>query len=470
MKILKQTKIVATIGPATETEEVLTKLVRAGLDVARFNMSHGTHEEHLKRFLAVRKVSQSTGKPLAILQDLSGPKIRIGEFSTPTIELIPGEKFTITTDDIIGDENRVSVNYKKLPQELKRGSIILLDDGKKKLEVIEITKTDVICLVVVGGTTKGRRGMNLPGAYLSVASITEKDRVDVVFGVENKADFVALSFVRQAKDIFELRDILKELNSDAQIVAKIETQEAIENIDEIISATDVVMVARGDLAIEIGPENVPPLQKKIIEKSRHLGKPVIVATQMLESMISSPVPTRAEVSDIANAIYDGTDAIMLSEETTLGKYPLESVETMARVAQKTEEDCRVDFGIKNALTVADVITSSIAFSSTTLHTKAIVALTESGGTARLIARHRGKKPIFVFVSSGRVANKMALSYGCIPIVAGNITDLNSGFKIIDSYLISEQGFAEGDRIVVAFGMPSGIVGSTNTLHIHTVSK
>src|SRR3989338_1460769 len=323
IKIFKQAKIVATIGPVTETEEMLTKLVNAGLDVARFNMSHGTHEEHLKRFHVVRAVSKKLNKAVAVLQDLSGPKIRIGEFSTPTIELIPGEKFTITIDDIVGDENRVSVNYKKLPQELKKGSIILLDDGKKKLEVVDITKTEIVCLVLVGGTTKGRRGMNLPGAYLSVPSITEKDRNDVVFGVENKADFIALSFVRKASDIHELRTILKELKSDAQIVAKIETEEAIENIDEIIEATDVVMVARGDLAIEIGPENVPPLQKKIIEKSRMLGKPVIVATQMLESMIHSPVPTRAEVSDIANAIYDGADAIMLSEETTLGEFPLE---------------------------------------------------------------------------------------------------------------------------------------------------
>lgn len=469
-KQIKRTKIVATIGPATDSEEMLTKLILSGLDVARFNMSHGDHAEHGRRFKHVRKVSKQLGKPIAILQDLSGPKIRIGDFATPTIFLKEGATFTITTKDIVGDETKVSVNYKKLPKELKKGSAVLLDDGKKRLEVISTTTTEVICKVIVGGEMKGRRGMNLPGAYLSIPSITDKDRVDVVFGVANKADFIALSFVRKASDIFELREILKGLNSDAHIVAKIETQEAIENIDEIIAATDAVMVARGDLAIEIGPENVPSLQKKIIEKSRMLGKPVIVATQMLESMITSPVPTRAEVSDIANAIYDGTDAIMLSEETTLGKYPLLAVETMARVAHKTEDDCEVDFAIKQVSEIVDVVTSSIAYSAKKLSARAIVALTESGGTARMIARHREKKTIYVFVSSERVANKMALSYGCFPIVSGRITDLKKGFALVDLYLKKEQGFGVGERVVIAFGMPSGIVGSTNTLHVHLIGK
>ncbi len=338
MNFGKKTKIVCTIGPATSSVEKLTALVNAGMNVMRLNFSHGDFSEHQERVDNLRIVMKNTNKNIAIIQDLGGPKIRIGEFENGFINLKKGHKFILTTDPVIGNENIVHINYPLLPKEIKVGGYVLLHDGKKKLQVTEIEGNNVITKVIIGGEIKSKRGVNLPGAYLSISSITEKDKKDLEFGLKNKVDYFALSFIRRPSDILELREILKRNNSNAGIIAKIETPEALENIDEIIRLSDGVMIARGDLGIEIPAEDVPMVQKMLIQKCNNIGKLVITATQMLESMIKSPVPTRAEVSDIANAIIDGTDAIMLSEETTLGDYPVESVEMMTRIALRVERD------------------------------------------------------------------------------------------------------------------------------------
>jgi len=337
---MKKTKIVATIGPATESEKMLTELLKAGMNVMRLNFSHGDFAEHQARIDNLKKAMKKTKLSATIMQDLGGPKIRIGNFKTDSVTLVAGQSFTLTTDKIEGDETRVSINYMELPKEVKKGHIIFLHDGKKKLQVTAIKGNDVVTKVLVGGEIKGKRGVNLPDSDLSVHSLTEKDLVDLEFGIKNNVDYIALSFVRRPADITELRDILKARKSKAKIVAKIETPQAIENIDQIIKLTDAIMVARGDLAIEVPFEKVPLYQKMMVKKSNKAKKFIIIATQMMESMISSPVPTRAEVSDVANAIIDGTDAVMLSEETTLGKFPVEAVMAMTRIAEEVEKSLK----------------------------------------------------------------------------------------------------------------------------------
>jgi pyruvate kinase len=335
--MIRKTKIVATIGPATESEAMLNKLVDSGVNIIRLNFSHGDFKEQQPRVDRFRKVLKKNKAQGFILQDLSGPKIRLGEFSTERVDLKAGDKITITTDKIVGDTKRVSINYPLFPKEVKVGDHVMVDDGKKKFEIVKISGNDVICKILVGGNTKGRRGVNLPDSELSVKSLTEKDMVDLEFGVKNKVDYMALSFVRRPSDITELREILTKKKCKAKIIAKIETPQAIKNIDQIIKLADGIMVARGDLAIEVPFEKVPLYQKMMIKKANKAKKFVIVATQMMESMINSPVPTRAEVSDVANAIFDGANAVMLSEETTLGQYPIETVSAMARVALAVEK-------------------------------------------------------------------------------------------------------------------------------------
>lgn len=332
----KKTKIVATIGPVTKSVEVLTKLLQEGLNIERLNFSHGDFTEHQEKLDNFRAACAQTGMAGEVLQDLSGPKIRLGEFSEGRVDLIAGEMITITTEQMVGDKTRVSINYPQFPTEVKAGEMIMVDDGKKKFQVESVNGEDVLCKIIVGGNTKGRRGVNLPDSDISVKALTEKDMVDLEFGVANKVEYMALSFVRKGSDITELRDILNAKGCTAKIIAKIETPQAIAAIDDIIALSDGIMVARGDLAIEVPFQKVPMYQKMIIKKCNEAGKFVITATQMLESMIKTAVPTRAEVSDIANAILDGTDAIMLSEETTLGEYPVEAVQVMTKVAIEIE--------------------------------------------------------------------------------------------------------------------------------------
>lgn len=467
----KKTKIVCTIGPATETIEKLTALANAGMNVMRLNFSHGDFAEHQNRVHNLRKVNENTGKDIAIMQDLGGPKIRIGEFEKGMIILKEGQTFTLTTDKVMGDEKRVFVNYPLLPKEVKVGGYVLLHDGKKKLQITDIKGNDVITKVLIGGEIKNKRGVNLPGAYLSMSSITEKDRADILFGLKNKVDFIALSFVRRPADIVELREILNKAKSKAGIIAKIETPEALENIDKIIDLSDGIMVARGDLAIEIPAEEVPLVQKMLIQKCNALGKPVITATQMLESMIKSPVPTRAEVSDIANAIIDGTDAIMLSEETTLGDFPVEAVEMMTRISLKVEKDVYTTDTIAeydDSHGITDVTSQSAVLASHEIGARFIVALTESGRTARMVARYRPAERIIAMTLSKATAQKLALSFGCYPIVVEKFSTVQEIMATVKKVALKEKIAVKGDKVVIVAGLPFGKIQETNTMMIETI--
>lgn len=468
----KKTKIVCTIGPATETVEKLTALVEAGMNVMRLNFSHGDFKEHQARVNNMKKVMQDTGKTVAIMQDLGGPKIRIGEFEKGLIVLKEGQTFTLTTEQVVGDEKKVFVNYPLLPKEVKVGGYVLLHDGKKKLQITDIKGNEVITKVIVGGEIKSRRGVNLPGAYLSMSSITEKDRKDLEFGLKNKVDFIALSFVRRPSDITELREMLIKAKSKASIIAKIETPEALENIDEIINLSDAIMVARGDLAIEIPAEEVPLVQKMLISKCNELGKPVITATQMLESMIKSPVPTRAEVSDIANAIIDGTDAIMLSEETTLGDFPTEAVQMMTRIAQRVEKDVYTTDTIaeyEESHGITDVTSQAAVTASHAVEAKFIVALTDSGRTARMIARYKPAERIIALTPSESTAQKLMLSFGCYPLVVDKLSTVAEIMTMVRKITLKEKLAVKGDKVVIAGGMPFGGKNQeTNMMLIETI--
>lgn len=461
----KKTKIVATIGPRTETVEMLSKLVHAGLNVARLNMSHGDQAEHATRIASIREAEKKTGQRIAILQDLSGPKIRTGEYTTERITIEAGKKIILTTEKIVGDAKKIYVNYEKLPQEVKKGNFIMLDDGKKQLVVEKVVGNEVHCKVVVGGELKPRRGVNIPGAYLSVSSITEKDKKDLAFGLKQGVDMIALSFVRRAEDVLELKAMLKKAKKDIPVISKIETQEAMDNLDAILEVSDGAMVARGDLAIEVPTEMVPLYQKEIIAKCNALGKPVITATQMLESMIQSPVPTRAEVSDIANAIFDGTDAVMLSEESTLGMYPVEAVTMMSKIANTVELQ---DFEAEGTETVTDAISDAISQIVTQVGARAIVALTESGTTARMVARFGPDAPIYAFTPHEKTARELAVVSGVYPVIIEKLTSFEQALAFVPKYLKDNKLAKKGDKIVLTAGMPFGVTGSTNMMFVLTI--
>lgn len=464
---MKKTKIVATIGPATESEEMLKKLLDKGLNVMRLNFSHGDFAEHQKRVDNLRSVMKKTGHRAAILQDLGGPKIRIGNFKTESVNLKIGQTFTLTTDDIVGDETIVSVNYPLLPKEVEKGHIIFMHDGKKKLEVKEVKGNNVVCKVLVGGDIKGRRGLNMPDSDLSVKSLTEKDLKDLEFGLKNKVDYIALSFVRRPSDIVELREILKKRKSNAGIIAKIETPQAISNIDEIISLCDGIMIARGDLAIEVPFEKVPSYQKMMIKKSIEAGKPVITATQMLESMIKSPVATRAEVSDVANAILDGTDAVMLSEETTLGDYPVEAVGVMSTIALEEESNYAerqiVRAGKNGDTEVTDSVASSVVKTAHDVGAKVIVALTDSGFTARMIARQRPQATVLALSPNEETSKKLNLVFGCLPVTVEKYNTLDDVFKLVRKNCVDLKLAKKGDKVVLAAGVPFNTKGLTTNM-------
>ncbi len=480
LMIMKKTKIVATIGPASESEAMLTSLVRAGMNVCRLNFSHGAHEEHFEKVKNIRAVAKRLGTNTAILQDLSGPKIRIGDFYKDSVMLKKGDIFTLTTKACVGDETKAFVNYATLPKEIKKSDSILLDDGKKHLEVISVLGTEIKCRIIVGGETKGRRGVNLPGVSLKISCLTAKDKKDVLFGIEHKVDYVALSFVRRASDIRELRAILTKAKSTAKIIAKIETHEAIQNIDAIIAETDGVMVARGDLAVEVPAQEVPILQKMIIEKCNMAGKPVIVATQMMESMIKSPVPTRAEVSDVANSILDGADAVMLSEESALGEYPVEAVAMMAKVALTSEKNyphkealygdilAPKSNGIYSDRNVVDAVTFSVVSTAEAVGAKLIIALTESGLTARMVSRYRPAQPVIVMSQNDYVVRQLELVFGCFPARIDHFTTTTEVMKVVRAYVLKHKLAKKGDKVVVAAGVPFGHVGGTNMIMVEVI--
>ncbi len=477
---MKKTKIVATIGPASESEAMLTSLVKAGMNVCRLNFSHGDHDEHLNRVKNIRAVSEKLNTTVAILQDLSGPKIRIGDFYQDRVMLKKGALFTLTTKACVGDETKAFVNYPALPKEIKAGDFVLLDDGKKKLQVLSVAGTEIKCRIVVGGDTKGRRGVNLPGVSLKISCLTAKDKKDLEFGVTHKVDYMALSFVRRASDIRELRAILNKLKSNAKIIAKIETDEAIKNIDAIIAEADGVMVARGDLAVEVPAQEVPILQKMIIAKCNIAGKPVIVATQMMESMIKTPVPTRAEVSDVANSILDGADAVMLSEESALGEYPVEAVTMMSNVAEIAEKN----YPHREALygdilsagggsahhhkEVVDAVTFSVVSTASAVGAKAIIALSESGLTARMISRYRPAQPVIAMSPKGYVVRQLGLVFGCVPTRIESLTTVSEVMSAVRVYVLEHKIAKKGDKVVVGAGIPFGHVGGTNTVMVEVI--
>jgi pyruvate kinase len=470
---MRRTKIVATVGPASCDAATLERLIQAGVDVVRLNFSHGEHGEHLKVMGAVREIAGRLGKSIALLQDLSGPKIRTGRVEGDGVTLRDGATVIIATDDsILGSAERISTTYAPLPHDVVAGDRILLDDGNLELRVLSTQNEAVRCEVVHGGLLRAHKGMNLPGVALSTPAITEKDRRDLAFGVEHRVDYVALSFVRQAADVEECRALIKSLGGGMPVIAKIEKREAIDSLPQVLEAADGVMVARGDLGVELSTEEVPTLQKRIIEMANGAGKVVITATQMLESMIDNPRPTRAEASDVANAILDGTDAIMLSAETAAGRYPVEAVETMARIARYTEE--HYGFGKPARVTgaVSSMVARSLARVASTvaeeLDCTLIVAFTESGSTARLVSSYRPRARIAAVTYNDDTYRRLALWWGVAPVRSA-FAATTDDMILQGDQLLKERGLARSGDTIVMLGGQSHTAGATNMLRVHSVS-
>ncbi|OUM96133.1 MAG: pyruvate kinase [Thermobacillus sp. ZCTH02-B1] len=471
---MRKTKIVCTIGPASESLEMTRQLIEAGMNVARLNFSHGDYEEHGNRIRNIRQASRELGKTVAILLDTKGPEIRLGKLAEEPIELVAGEFVTLTTEDILGDRHRIPVTYRGLPRDVKPGDTILLDDGLIGLKVVEVRDTEIRCEIQNSGPIKSKKGVNVPGVAISLPGITEKDANDILFGIEQGIDFIAASFVRRASDVLEIRELLERHNaSHIQIIAKIENRQGVDNLDEILEVADGLMVARGDLGVEIPVEEVPLVQKMMIEKCNRAGKPVITATQMLDSMQRNPRPTRAEASDVANAIFDGTDAIMLSGETAAGKYPVESVRTMARIAERAEAALEYrEIFLRRAsgqqTTVTEAISQAVANSALDLDADAIITSTESGYTARMVSKYRPKAPIIAVTPSEHVMRTLQLVWGVIPVLGRPAKTTDEMFEIAVNGAV-RSGFVKlGDTVVITAGVPVGRSGSTNLIKIHTV--
>lgn len=473
---MKKTKIVCTIGPASESLETLKELMLLGMNVCRLNFSHGNHEEHLQRIKNIKQAREELNLPVAIMLDTKGPEIRLGDFSVEQIQLSIGDKFTLTTKEVLGDQSQVSVSYKDLPKDVHIGGHILIDDGLVDLKIVDITDTDIVTEVLNYGILKSRKGVNVPGAKINLPSITEKDYGDLVFGIENGIDFVAASFIRKADDVINIRKILEENGgSDVQIISKIESQEGVDNLIEIINASDGIMVARGDLGVETRTEVMPLVQKEIIRKANITGKPVITATQMLDSMIRNPRPTRAEVTDVANAIIDGSDAIMLSGETAAGSYPVEAVKVMSEIAVSTENSKDFKDSTKVRTTWVDgYTTSSISHAtkdlSEQLGASAILTATTTGSTSRAVSRLRPNMQIIAATYDESVMRKLALSWGVYPVISEMC---DSTDEVIDKSIkaaLEKNLVKEGDLIVITAGVPAGIGGTTNLIKVHTIGE
>jgi len=471
---MRKTKIVCTIGPASESLENTKKLIQAGMNVARLNFSHGDFEEHGNRIKNIRQACRELGKTVAILLDTKGPEIRLGNLAEEPIELVAGEFVTLTTENILGDRHRIPVTYSDLPRDVKAGDTILLDDGLIGLKVVEIQGTEIKCEIQNSGPIKSKKGVNVPGVAISLPGITEKDANDILFGIEQGIDFIAASFVRRASDVLEIRELLERHNaSHIQIIAKIENRQGVDNLDEILEVADGLMVARGDLGVEIPVEEVPLVQKMMIEKCNRAGKPVITATQMLDSMQRNPRPTRAEASDVANAIFDGTDAIMLSGETAAGKYPVESVMTMARIAERAEAALEYrEIFLRQAsaqqTTVTEAISQAVANSALDLDADAIITSTESGYTARMVSKYRPKAPIIAVTPVEHVMRSLQLVWGVIPVLGKPAKTTDEMFDIAVNGAVESGLVKLGDTVVITAGVPVGRSGSTNLIKIHTV--
>ncbi|HHY46055.1 MAG TPA: pyruvate kinase [Firmicutes bacterium] len=470
---MRRTKIVATLGPSTDPPEVLSALIEAGMDVARINMSHGTPEEHGERMARVREAAERLGRHVGIMIDVAGPKIRTGPVAGGAVDIETGSIVILTTRPLEGNEHIISVGYERLPESVKPGSVILLSDGLIELKVEEVRGEDVTCRVTSGGRLGSRKGVTLPGVPIDLPALTEKDIANVRLGLENGADFVAASFIRKAQDVAAVKDLIQSEGGHADVIAKIESSEGVNNLEEIVRIADGVMVARGDLGVETPPERVPLVQKTIVGKCNRAGKPVIIATEMLESMIHNPRPTRAEVTDVANAILDGTDAIMLSGETAVGSYPVQAVKMMARIAEATEDALRYEEMLyeRRAIatrTVADAISHAACQASHDLDIKAILTSTQSGATARMASKYRPRVPIVAVTPNADVARKLALVWGVHPVTARSARNIDDMLDIAVEAGLSTGIISRGDVVAITAGVRTGVPGTTNLIKIHKI--
>jgi len=474
---MRRTRIVATLGPACEDETTLRAVIHAGMDVARVNFSHGTYESHAQRIALVRRLAAEEGRVIAVMQDLSGPKLRVGELQDGRVVLEPGAVVMLTAAEIVGTARRFTVRYPFLAQDVRPGEPILLDDGLLELEVLGVEGAEVRCRVAVGGVLQPRKGVNLPGTRLSTPSITEKDRRDLAFGLEQEVDYVALSFVRAAADVEELKSLIADHPGPGRVpvIAKIEKPQALDDLDGIIAAGDGVMVARGDLGVEIPAEQVPGHQKDIIRRCNDQGKPVITATQMLQSMIENPRPTRAEASDVANAILDGSDAVMLSGETAVGRYPVEAVQTMARIAETVERGFPYrEWFHRSQAETADTITNAIGQATCEiayeLGAAAIITSTQSGFAARMVARHRPAMPIVATTAEPRTWHRLALVWGVVPLLVPHCASTDAMIACGERSALEAGLVQPGDVVVFTAGVPPEVSGRTNMLKVHVIGE
>ena len=472
---MRKTKIICTLGPSTDKDGVLRELIANGMNVARFNFSHGSHEEHKGRLDLLKSLREELGKPVAALLDTKGPEIRLKDFKNGTEMLEAGQTFTLTTRDVEGTKEICSITYKDLPQDVAPGGTIMLDDGLIKLQIQTVNDTDIVCTVLNNGKIKNKKGVNVPGVHLSMPYMSQRDKDDIIFGIEQGFDFIAASFVRTAQDVYEIRNLLNEYDSNIRIIAKIENREGVNNIDSILAAADAVMVARGDLGVEIDFTELPGIQKTIIDRSFSFGKPIVTATQMLDSMMVNPRPTRAEISDVANAIYDGTSAIMLSGETAAGAYPVEALKTMSAIAERTEQEGfhlrgrTMDFN-PGKISVSDATAHAACLTARDVNAAAIVTVSESGTTARLLSKYRPQQPIIACVMREQVQRQLSLSWGITPLMM-SLAHSTDELIEMSTALAKENGYLHnGELAVVTAGVPVGVSGTTNMIKIHMVGN
>ena len=472
---MRKTKIICTLGPSTDKGDVLRELIANGMNVARFNFSHGSYEEHGGRLANLKALREELGKPVAALLDTKGPEIRLKEFKNGVEMLEAGQTFTLTTREVEGTKEICSVTYKDLPHDVHEGGTIMLDDGLIMLRIEKVTDTDITCTVLNSGKIKTKKGVNVPGVHLSMPYPSQKDREDIIFGIQNGFDFIAASFVRTAQDVYDIRNLLNEYDSNIRIIAKIENREGVNNIDSILSAADAVMVARGDLGVEIDFTELPGIQKNVIDRSFSFGKPIVTATQMLDSMMVNPRPTRAEISDVANAIYDGTSAIMLSGETAAGAYPVEALKTMSAIAERTENephyrDERFKDAAHGQISVSDATAHAACLTARDVNAAAIVTVSESGNTARLLSKYRPTQPIIACVMNEQVQRQLSLSWGITSLLMGPAKSTDELIEM-STALAQKNGYLHnGELAVVTAGVPVGVSGTTNMIKIHMVGN
>ena len=472
---MRKTKIICTLGPSTDKEGVLRDLIANGMNVARFNFSHGSHEEHLGRLEKLKALREELGKPVAALLDTKGPEIRLKDFKNGVENLVAGQTFTLTTRDVEGTNEICSITYKDLPMDVEPNGTIMLDDGLIKLQIVTVNDTDIVCKVLNNGKIKNKKGVNVPGVHLSMPYMSQRDKDDIIFGIQQGYDFIAASFVRTAQDVYDIRNLLNQYDSNIRIIAKIENREGVNNIDSILAAADAVMVARGDLGVEIDFTELPGIQKTIIDRSFSFGKPIVTATQMLDSMIVNPRPTRAEISDVANAIYDGTSAIMLSGETAAGAYPVEALKTMSAIAERTEQEGfhlrgrTMDFN-PGKISVSDATAHAACLTARDVNAAAIVTVSESGTTARLLSKYRPQQPIIACVMREQVQRQLSLSWGITPLMM-SLAHSTDELIEMSTALAKENGYLHnGELAVVTAGVPVGVSGTTNMIKIHMVGN